>query len=138
MHVDLELVDAAGDHVQLAEELGHVERVDDVIGVQPDVDGLVDRHDHLRTVLAGAREAQALVLVVEGPLPLEAGHVDGDRRVRGDGVDLAAARSVETTNRTQHDHRRDGRPEDLQHVVAVALARQLRRRHACVGSGSRR
>jgi hypothetical protein len=107
------------DDVALDEELGHVERVVDVERLQDEPHGLPHGHRHRRRLPGGAADRGAL-LVVEGPLPLEA--LDLDRRawLIGTRIHLAQRDHAEREE-DQDDDGRDGGPDDLDRRVAVKL-----------------
>ena len=124
---ELELVRPARDHVQLREERRDIERVDDVRRVQADQDRLVHRHDHLGPFLAGAGEGETAIGVFERPLPLERGDVDRDAGFVRPG--LHGVQDVHGDDEHRGDDQgRDGRPYQLEAIVAVGLAQ------ACPGS----
>ncbi len=131
---ELEAVGMAGDQVAFEEELGDVQRVDDVLGLLVEVDRLADRQVDLRWFGGGALDGEVLrrlarvdpdllTGVGELPLPLETGDVDGHRRVGRLGVDLVD-HLVAEHEQHRHDDQRSQRPAELEQVVAVELRRQ--------------
>src|SRR3954451_13310516 len=88
---DLELVDLAGDHVPLEQELGHPEGVDDVRRGLDEADAPVlgqDQHRGRAWTTGHLTDDPAVLHVAELPLPAEPDHGDGDIRVRGRLVDI--------------------------------------------------
>ncbi len=124
-----QLVDLARRRVDLHAPRGHPEAVDDVLRLHLEVDLGVHRHDQLVDVL------EALARVVVGPVELLA--PDRDRHV-GVAALVVVQRLPRDAGQGDDDDGRDGRPDDLEAVVAVdgrgdpglaaALAEQDQRR----------
>ena len=123
-------------------ELGHVEAVDDVLGVERDPGGLAGRHDQARAQAVHGRGALAAVepdgvgvlggdpgdvdaaRVLVAPAPLEGGDVDLQRGRGGHGVDLVLGEDGEPEQDEHHD---DGDDDvgDLEGDVVLELAGDL-------------
>ena len=133
---DLQPVGLAGDHVELDQERGHPERVDDVAGVEDELDALVDRqvehrlrrprHSPVGVELGvDATGVDVVIDVVEVPAPLLGHDVDRVvgllRHVHEGG--LVTRRVVEQHG--DHEDRHD-RIEQLDRHVVAQLGRQFR------------
>jgi hypothetical protein len=120
---ELEGIHSAGNRVLLVVEGRHVEGVDDVGRRQVDLDGLVDRQDHLRGAIRGAEDRNAFIRIVELPLELKRRHVDGERRALTASLDLVQRLPREREQPDDDRQRNDG-PDRLGEVVAVDLGRE--------------
>ena len=119
-----ELVGPAGQGVAHEQELGHEELVHHVAGLEAHVDRLPDRHGHHRLLgerLAG--DVEALVDVVEGPLPLEALDAQLDGRVGVALLDLGEGLLAEDEEEG-HDRGRQGE-EQRQRAYPAGRLRTL-------------
>ena len=136
--LEVELVDPTRDHVALEQELRDVERVDDVVAGEVQLDGPTGRDDQA-AIRAGRdelgeerirrrRDIPVRVLdrrvgvrhVVELPLELSGDRPDLEVRLRGPGVD-DVERLPGDHEEGRHDDRRDHGPDQLGDRVAVGL-----------------
>ena len=123
-------------------ELGYVERMDDVARVQIDVHRPVHRNDQLRagkivvpgrivrdqtefvvhrvTVHIDLAEASVRPRITHVPAELVTDHIDPHRVFRGRTVQLGPE-AVAVNDEAEENGRGNGRPDDLQRVVAVAV-----------------
>src|SRR3970040_1949505 len=127
-----EPVVAPGDDVELVKKVPDVERVDHVIGTQPELDRLVDGDDEGRFLgrcaddrecalaAGGGVRAEVVQRIREFPLELEA--VDLNRQVLFGGfVFDINERNDRRDEQRQHTDDRDRGPDYLEQVVAVCL-----------------
>ncbi len=127
---ELELVDPAGDHIPLEQEVGYPEGVDHVRRGFHEADrpALREHQDGRLSGPAGDlyrdRAVLARVEIAELPVPAETDHVDSDVRIGRKLVDLdlVPGRVVE---QPRHDDQGHDGVEDLDRQVVPDLPRQL-------------